>query len=266
MATQPPPTNLPLFYNNLQPLSSTACTPSSRPAPRDKRALSRQRPRDPADDRRVRHRPAHYPDRLLGRRQSGAAGADGPQRGRQRLRRRRGQAAQPDLRAGLCPPLSLSCSPGSTRAPRSCRSASIRRATWSASSRTASRCSTTTSRARRLNAILKFCEEFEIAGPAHQRLRQGAEGARPADRRRGRDPAGRRRAALHLSRLPDGRRGEAARAARRQAAQDQPERHPAADHRPSLLAAADPRDFRPAGAAGQGAGAAPPRRPVAGPG
>ena len=29
-----------------------------------------------------------------------------------------------------------------------------------------------------LNGILKFCEDFEVAGAAHQRVRQGTAGAR----------------------------------------------------------------------------------------
>ena len=59
---------------------------------------------------------------------------------------------------------------------RSCRSASIRPATWSASSTRASPCSTDDKPSETLNAILKFCEEFEVAGAAHRRVRQGAAG------------------------------------------------------------------------------------------
>ena len=64
MATQPPPANLPLFYNNLQPLSSSlhgnckARATDSAPYLAHSHAI-------PADHRRVHRRAAPLSDRLL---------------------------------------------------------------------------------------------------------------------------------------------------------------------------------------------------------
>ena len=82
-----------LLYQGLEPLNATQHgkmkVRRTRPAPQ-----RRQDPRDAGDGRRVRAGPAPLSDRLLGRRESGAAGADGPQRGRQRLPRRGRPAAR----------------------------------------------------------------------------------------------------------------------------------------------------------------------------
>src|SRR3546814_12388733 len=74
------------------------------------------------------------------------------------------------------------------------------------------------------------------------RSRRGAEKGRPADGRRVQHhPRRRRSAALYLPRLPDGRRDQAARSARRRAAQDDAERDARPDLRAPLLAATDAR-------------------------
>ncbi len=109
-----------------------------------------------------------------------------------------------------------------------------------------------------LSGILKFCEEFEVSAQRTNAFMKELEDARAADRRRGFGSARGRAAAVRLSRLQDGRRAEAPRHERRPAQEDQPERHPAADHGPPLLADPHPRDFRPPAAAGQGARAAGP--------
>ena len=124
-----------------------------------------QDPRDSGHGRRVRAAPAPLPDRLLGRRQSGSARADGPQRGRQRVPRRGRAAARPD--ASTCRPICAairSCWRGCARTATSCRCASTRRRARSANSTKASRCSTATSRARRPRRSSQFCEQFEAAG------------------------------------------------------------------------------------------------------
>ena len=117
----------------------------------------------------------HFPIVFSVGRQSGAAGADGAQRGRQRLRRRRGQAAQPGLCPGLCPPLSVLL------------------ARLDPNAEELSLCFDPTSDligefdegealfdgdkpSETLNGDPRFCEDFEIAGAAHQGLRQGAAG------------------------------------------------------------------------------------------
>ena len=64
-------------------------------------------PRRSRRRRRVQRRPAQLSDRVQRRRQPRAAGADGPQRGRQPVRRRRGQLAQGRLRPRLLPPSPL---------------------------------------------------------------------------------------------------------------------------------------------------------------
>ncbi len=127
MATlPPPPPNLPIFYNNLAPLSSTIHSKLQDP-PGRQRALSRQGQCDSADHRRVHHRAAPLSDRLLGRRQPVPLALMGLNDGVNVFVDDEGVPQQPGLHPGLCPPLSLLLA-GSTRTPRSCRSASIRRA------------------------------------------------------------------------------------------------------------------------------------------
>ena len=172
MATQPPP-NLPLFYKDLQPLAASMHGKlKARSA--DSAPVSRQRPRDSADDRRVRARAAPLPDRLLGRREPGAAGADGPQRGRQRLRRRRGQAARPVLRAGLCPPLSLHARPARPGDARSCRSASIPTSDLIGEFEDGEPLFDDDKPSETLNAHPQILRGVRDRRPAHPGLRQGA--------------------------------------------------------------------------------------------
>ena len=108
-----PTNNLPLFYKDLMPLNT-----------RDHGRLAQQdhgqgemagRPACRAADRgRIPGSAAPFPDRVLVRRQSGAAGADGPQRRGQRLRRRRRQDHRRYLSSRLPAPLSLPAGPASS--------------------------------------------------------------------------------------------------------------------------------------------------------
>ena len=125
-----------------------ACTRSYRTRAAETGAYFARPARHPAHRRRVRPCRPHLPDRLLGRRQSGAVGAGRAQRGRERLSRRGGQGAGAVLHPGLHPPLSVHARPNHARTRRSCRSASIRPAIWSASSTRACRCSTARRRPR----------------------------------------------------------------------------------------------------------------------
>ena len=92
-------------------------------------------------------------------------------------------------------------------------------------------------------AILQFCEQFETAGQRTAAFIQELKNSDLLmDGEVAIQPEG-ARAAVRLSRLPDGRRREVSRAARRRAAQDEPERHAAADLCAPVLAVADPRIF-----------------------
>ena len=264
MASQAP-NMLPLLYNGLEPLNRNL---HGNFKVRRLNGLDRVRndPCHPGDGRRIRDGPAPFPDRLLGGRQSRSDRADGPSRGHQHLLRRGGQADR--RRTSTCRPICAairSCWRGFARTATSCRCASIRRRTRSASSRMASRCSTATSRRKRPRPSSSSASSSSRPASAPRR-------SWPSSRKSGLlmegevaiQPEG-ARAAVRLSRLPDGRRGEVPEPARRRAAQAQPERRPAADHGASLLAVGDPRNFRPPGPAGHRPGAAaasrrPPRR------
>ena len=149
-------------------------------------------PRDPADGRRVRAGAAPLPDRLLGRRQPGAARADGPQRRRQRLPRRGRPAARPSLYI-----------------PAYIRRYPFLLARLRPDSDELSLCFDPTAGAvgefdegeplfdgdqpsEATKAILQFCEQFEAAGQRTAAFMEELKSG-PADGRRSRDPARRLR-------------------------------------------------------------------------
>ena len=124
------------------------------------------------------------------RRQPGAAGADGPQRGRQRVLRRRGQARPTTSTSRPMSAAIRSCSPSSTP-----------------DAEELSLCFDPTSdligefedgeplfdgrpaEPSTPRALLEFCEQFEEAGVRTQAFIDELQEARPADGRRSRDPA-----------------------------------------------------------------------------
>ena len=145
----------------------------SRIAPRERRPISRSANAIPLTIDEFVAAQRFFPIVFSGGDNAGAAGAAGPERGRQRLRRRRGRAAQPILCPGLCPPLSLSA----RQARREGRGAvALLRSRQRAGRRVRRRQAAVRRRqaergAQRDPQILRG---FRDRRPAHQRLRQGA--------------------------------------------------------------------------------------------